>query len=179
MIYPPDLLDFLQGLPDAPWTGTVWRHVLGDRPVITPNTRGARWNPPDVSALYTSLERDTAIAEGSHTLSLQNPPPRVKRRIVQLRVALASVIDLRDRQLLARAGLGSEQLTSNDHSACRLVGGAVAWLANDGLIVPSARASGGNLVIFLIGPSTELEVVSDEVLTGDSANQVAGSDSVV
>ena len=38
---------------------------------MTANTRGARWNPPGLAAIYTSEERDTAIAEGQHAIDMQ------------------------------------------------------------------------------------------------------------
>jgi len=35
-----------------------------------------------------------------------------------------------------------------EHAACQMIGGAVEWLGHDGLLVPSARSEGTNLVIF-------------------------------
>ena len=45
-------------------------------------------------------------------------------------------------------GISERELTSLDHRVCQTVGGAFEWLGNDGLLVPSARADGANLVIF-------------------------------
>jgi hypothetical protein len=46
------------------------------------------------------------------------------------------------------------------------VGGAIAWLGRDGLLVPSARADGVNLVIFPNQQKAEYEfrVVASEVI---------------
>lgn len=54
----------------------VYRHMLADIPPDRANTRGARWNPPDIAAIYTSFERETALAEAEYYLSLNTPPLR-------------------------------------------------------------------------------------------------------
>jgi RES domain-containing protein len=84
----------LEAIEPRQFSGVVFRHVLGDVAPLRANTRGARWNPPDVSALYTSLERETAIAEGDFLLSLQPVRPSVTRWIVQIQVTLQRVIEI-------------------------------------------------------------------------------------
>ena len=64
-------------------------------------------------------------------------------------LSLNSVLEMTDRALLARLGIDQLALTSIDQSKCQLVGGAVERLTHDGLIVPSARSSANNLVIFV------------------------------
>ena len=51
-----------------------------------------------------------------------------------------------------------------DLSAPQLVGGAVAWLECAGLLIPSARDDGDNLVIFVnrMGPADTVDPVSEE-----------------
>ena len=63
-------------------------------------------------------------------------------------ISLGRVVDLRDRQTRIRLRLSDADLRASDHQACRLVGGTAEWLGLDGLIVPSARAEGANLVVF-------------------------------
>jgi hypothetical protein len=41
----------------------------------------------------------------------------------------------------------SHDLKSDDFTACRPIGGAMAWLGYDGLLRPSARAPGTNIVL--------------------------------
>jgi hypothetical protein len=43
-------------------------------------------------------------------------------------------------------------LSADDFTACQRVGTAVAWLGYDGMVVPSARADDGNVVI-LVDPA--------------------------
>lgn len=131
-----------------------------------PNTRGARWNPPDVAAIYTSLDRETAIAEGDHAMAIQPIRPRVSRQLYKVRVTLDSVVDLSDRKALVPLGVSEEELTSSDHSSCQAIGGAAYWLGRDGLLVPSARAPGTNLVVFAdrMNVDAAIEILSREDL---------------
>jgi RES domain-containing protein len=48
-----------------------------------------------------------------------------------------------------QVGLTASDLVADDFAACQGVGGAVAWMGYDGLLVPSARADGGNIVILV------------------------------
>ncbi|TAK23953.1 MAG: RES domain-containing protein [Chloroflexota bacterium] len=59
----PWLLARLREAESGPYVGIAWRVTLGDRPVMQPNTRGARWNPPGTTALYASLTEACARAE--------------------------------------------------------------------------------------------------------------------
>ena len=84
-----------------------------------------------------------------------------------MRASLRSVLDLSDPNALAEVGLPLRSLADMDMSRCQLVGGAAEWLSHDGLLVPSARAKGTNLVIFpnRSDPESELEVVTSEVIS--------------
>jgi RES domain-containing protein len=121
--------------------------MFGDYPPDAENTRGARWNPQGVAAIYTSLTRDGALAEAEHQIAVQPIPPRARRTIYTLEVSLASVLDLTDGELLQDLGIGPAELTADDMIACRQLG-AVHWLERDGLLLPSARSPCTNLVIF-------------------------------
>ncbi|MGO9320726.1 MAG: RES domain-containing protein [Solirubrobacteraceae bacterium] len=71
MVYPPELLDRLQAIAPGSWAGQAFRHMFGDYPPDAENTRGARWNPPSVAAIYTSLAREGALAEAEHQIAVQ------------------------------------------------------------------------------------------------------------
>lgn len=167
MVYEQELLASLGALSDEPWEGTVHRHMFGRYPPDRANTRGARWNPPDVAAIYTALERRTAIAEGDHASAVQPLRPRARRTLYEIRIALHRVLDLRVATTLEALGVDDAALRSDDHSACRRVGGAVAWLGHDGLLVPSARSDGDNLVVLPNNGDVPLmgwEVVGSEII---------------
>jgi len=160
----PRIVEILARLDETGFEGEVWKHTLPGQPPEAANTKGARWNPPDVPAIYVALERATATAEGDHLVSMQPRPIRGARTLHRGRVTLRRVLDLRDPIVLNGLGVGESELSSADQSACRQVGGAAEWLGFDGLIVPSARGPGANLVIF------ERRVVPDfELLIAESS----------
>ena len=148
MVFDRETIKALEQLTPAPLGGIVFRHMFASFPPERENVRGARWNPPQIPAIYTSLIRETAIAEADHYINLQPIRPRARRIVYRMEVTLNSVLNLSDAPTLAKLGLDEESLDSIDHSDCQDIGGAVEWLQHDGLLVPSARTEGVNLVIF-------------------------------
>lgn len=148
MVFDRETIQALEKFTPTPWNGIVYRHMFADFPPERENVRGARWNPPQIPAIYTSVGRETAIAEADYYIGLQPIKPRARRIVYRIQVTLASVLDFSDLRTLAKLGLNDEVLASIDHSDCQRVGGAVEWLEHDGLLVPSARTEGVNLVIF-------------------------------
>ncbi|HEX3580537.1 MAG TPA: RES family NAD+ phosphorylase [Thermoanaerobaculia bacterium] len=163
------MLDLLQAAEVSDWDGTVYRHMFGSQPPTRANTGGARWNEPNLAAIYTSCERETAVAEAEYYIALQPLRPRAKRTLFTIRVSLKNVIDLTAADLIVQLGITNDVLGSIDHTACRTVGAAVNWLGYNGLLVPSARRLGGtNLVIYQQGLSTEsFEVIAQEEIATD------------
>lgn len=150
----------------ATWEGEVYRHMFAGKAPDRENVRGARWNPPKVAAIYTALERETALAEAEHRLSLEPIPLRkdIRRTIYRIHVSLNSVIDLSDSAQLEYMGIDQPTLEGIEKSsllACQRLGGGVDWHEYDGLLVPSARGAGANLIIY---PSNQQPGYSFEVL---------------
>lgn len=167
MIHDPALLDALERCDAERWQGRVFRHLLGSAPPELANVSGARWNPPGTSALYTSLAESTAKAEGDHLIAMQPVPPRASRTIYELDVSIVSLLDLTDETRLAAIGIAEEDFESIPWEPCQRVGGGVAWLGHDGLLIPSVRDSAGsNLVIFTANqaPGSEIVVQSSQVI---------------
>lgn len=164
MIYPPQLLDRLQAVNGNPWEGRVFRHMFADYPPDAENTRGARWNPAEVAAIYTSLTRDGVIAEAEHQIALQPIPPRVQRTVYEIEIVLTNVLDLADPEVLHSLDLASDDVAGDDMTACQQIGGAAAWLKHDGILVPSARSEATNLVIYAANrePVSRFEVLARE-----------------
>jgi RES domain-containing protein len=143
--------DILAALPARAWSGTVFRLMLADYPPERENTVGARWNPPEIGAIYTSESAEIAIAEVTYHLNQQPRPVRrdLKKTVYEINVELAAVVDLEDViPHLERAGIPQHLLVGNDLSTSQAIGKTVTWLDRDGLFVPSARARGKNLVIY-------------------------------
>lgn len=163
----PALLKLLEALESKAWDGLVWRHMFGDNPPTRQNELGARWNPPGVPAIYASLDRDTALAEGDYAIAVQPLRPTVKRTIYKLHVRLGKVLDLSDRSVLFELGVNERELANVDHTACQRIGGTVEWLEHDGLLVPSARGSGANLVIYPRKQSADadFEIIDSEAVS--------------
>jgi RES domain-containing protein len=164
-----DLLKLLEKLDSHAWDGFAWRHMFGDNHPSRQNTLGARWNPPAVPAIYCSLDRAIALAEGEHAIAVQPLRPTVKRTMYKLHVHLERMLDLSSRSVLLELGIDDQALTSVDHVPCQRIGGAVEWLEHDGLLVPSARGSGANLVIFprKRGAEIDFDVIESEMVSKD------------
>jgi RES domain-containing protein len=131
------------------------------------NTLGARWNPPEVPAIYTSLARETVIAEAEYQLDMEPLRPPVRRTVYEIGLTLSAVLDLSSRSALGRLGISEHDLGANDHSACQVIGGAVEYLTHDGLLVPSARSPGGvNLVIYPNRQTSEyqFQILGQEII---------------
>lgn len=144
--------------------------MFGDYSPIRANVTGARWNGPSAAAIYTSCERETALAEAEYYISLQPLRPKAKRTLYTIDVSLRTVVDITAPSALRFLGITADVLRSEDQSRCRLIGNAVNWLGHDGLLVPSARRdSGTNLVIFRqdLG-SHEFHVIDEEVIAADA-----------
>jgi RES domain-containing protein len=141
----------------------AWKHTFVGQSPVAPNTRGARWNPRDVPAVYLAFTRDTAMAEGRHLVAQQPQPIRRGRTLSRVAIAgLQNVLDLRDRKILKNLGVGDAELAAPDFAACQLVGGTAEWLGHGGIIVPSARIEGFNLVIFERKAGDQLTLVPVE-----------------
>jgi RES domain-containing protein len=143
-----ELLDALERAPARTFEGIAWRHMFGGKAPDTENTTGARWNPAGVAAIYLSLTRDGAIAEGDHAVAVQPLRPRARRFVYSVDLTLATVLDLSDPRHLTTTGLTMEDIASDDHTACRELGAAADWLEHDGLLVPSTRSTALTLVVY-------------------------------
>ena len=71
-----------------------------------------------------------------------------------------ALLDLTDAGRLAAIGVTEEDFESIPWEPCQRVGGAVAWLGHDGLLIPSVRDNdGSNLVIFTANQPPKSEIV--------------------
>ena len=163
------LESILASLKSSAWSGRVFRVMLNDYPPDRENTQGARWNPPDIAAIYTCLKPAVCIAEVEYGLARQPRPvkPGLRKTLYQIGVALSATVDIGPvLPELEGIGIGGTQLFADDMRVSQEIGRLVTWFGFDGLFVPSARSSGNNLVIYpgRANDSYRFEVVDQRVL---------------
>jgi len=142
----------LLALEQVGWTEfrqTVWRRVFMGRPPLAENVDGARWNPPGVSALYTSLTEATAIHEHEHLIDMQGKPPKLAPTMYQVEVNVKRCLRVESEALTALGVDFSNPDSSACRAACERIGGAAAHVGAEALLVPSVREPDQwNLVLF-------------------------------
>ncbi|MCY4406362.1 MAG: RES family NAD+ phosphorylase [Rhodospirillaceae bacterium] len=171
MIHDPSLLDGLSEFGAERFEGEVFRATRTNADPVAASISGGRWAPPPDgntghSVLYTSLERDGALAEVASFLAQLTPIPG-PRPIKVTRLAVATARTMR----LVRADLGGlgvdlARFGERDYDRTQKIGAALVFLGFDGLIAPSARWSCDNLMIFGDNHALteELEAVDEELV---------------
>ncbi len=169
MIHDQRLVDRLSRFPTDRFQGDVFRATRVGADPTAPSISGGRWAPPPqrdpgVHVLYTSLERDGAIAEVASFLAQLTPiPGRRPIKVTRLAVTAARTMRLA-RTHLSELGVDLSRYGDRDYAPTQRIGAALAFLGLDGLIAPSARWSCDNLMIFADNHrlTKGLEPVSDE-----------------
>ena len=159
----------LASLQSSAWSGRVYRVMLNDYPPDRENTQGARWNPPDVAAIYTCFEPAVCIAEIEYSLARQPRPVKrdLRKTLYEIEVTLAAVVDLTPLlPHLDRIGIGSAQLFADNMKTSQEIGRLITWFGFDALIAPSARYEGRNLLIYpgRTNESHSFTIVNQETL---------------
>jgi RES domain-containing protein len=151
----------------GPWSGSIFRFAtvryanrtdflagLGSKKY------GGRWNPPGLfNCVYGSLEPQTALEESLATfLAYGIPLDRARPRVLaSVSLKLHVVLDLTTVSSLRILRVTRKHLSTLDWAIEQARGvealtqaiGRLAWEEKlEALIVPSARASGTNLVLF-------------------------------
>jgi hypothetical protein len=158
------LLDTLDACPREEFTGMAWRIVREGRDPLLGSPSAARWDPGRFDVLYTALARDGALAEIHFHLSRQPVfPSKVRFHLYELSVRADGLLRLPDMAALERLGIERESYAGLLYARTQEIGDAAQFLGFTGMIVPSARWNGLNLVLFTdrLG-SDELAVRSQE-----------------
>jgi len=144
------ILDALEAQTPVKFEGPVWRITRAGRDPITGSTANGRWSPgPPAEILYTSLEREGALAEIGYRLSLEPVwPSAIRHEIHQLNVVTERVLALADIKALTPLGVDIARYDSFDYTGTKAIAAAAHFLDFDGLLVPSARHNSTNLVLF-------------------------------
>jgi RES domain-containing protein len=153
VIHDKDLLDRLSELPHRRLEGLLYRATGISSDPTAPSITGGRWTPPPagdfgVPALYTSFERNGALAELCSFLAELNPVPKARLiKVTPLTISVARAVTL-DRNALSALGVVMHQYGRRDYIRTQQIGAALAFLGIDGLVAPSPRWDCDNLVVF-------------------------------
>jgi hypothetical protein len=149
MVHDPDLLDRLSAFAPIRFDDVVFRTTRLGLDPLTGSYTGGRWAPRDsAQVLYTSREREGALAEIAFHLSQLTPRPSKPVMVHRLRATTRATIRLLRPDFMG-LGVDAGHYESVNYRRTQAIGAAVAFLECDGLIVPSARWSCENLVIFM------------------------------
>jgi RES domain-containing protein len=168
------LIDALEAHEPVEYRGVAWRVVREGRSPLACGRAGGRWDDGTFDVLYTSKERDGALAEMHFHLSRGQPvfPSQVRHGLHELALSVGRALKLVDLKALAALGLDtarygqiSYERTSEEYPRSQDIAEAAHFLEFDGLIVPSARWACLNVVLFCDRvPAGSLVVVSDHGL---------------
>ena len=143
------LLDAIDALEGERFDGNVWRATWATRDPLSGSSGGGRWSPDnDFEALYTSLEKNGALAEIYYHLSKAPVFASSNTLINKLHVSLEKVLRLSENDL-RNLGLEDPLASRISRAESQVVGAAAYLLDYEALIVPSARWDCENLVLFL------------------------------
>jgi RES domain len=145
------ILDALESSEPTHFAGDVWRITRSGRDALRGSSAGGRWSPADeFDVLYTSLERDGALAEIGYRLSLEPIwPSRIAHEIHTLAARTERTLRFADVAALQPLGVDPARYDGFAYGATQAIAAAAHFLEFDGLLVPGARFPCANLVVFL------------------------------
>ena len=144
------LLDALSEYVPIAFSGEIWRITRKRFEPLRASTAHGRWSAgADIEVLYTSLERQGALAEIGFRLGLEPVwPSRMEHEIHRLDVSVERALKLVDFSALEDLGVDTARFAGFDYSQTNAIAAAAHFLEFDGLMVPSARSTAQNLVLF-------------------------------
>jgi hypothetical protein len=159
------ILDALEALDPEPFNGTVWRVTRKGREPLRGAAAHGRWSSSGgFEVLYTSLEREGALAEIGYRLALEPVwPSRIEHELHTIAVEAERTLRFFDLASLTRFGVDIARYRSFDYEATQALAAAAHFLELDGIIVPNARFDCPNLVIFVERAGAPVLIESDPV----------------
>ena len=144
-----DLLDAIDQLPRISIHETVWRVIRSGSDPLLCRTSSGRWGPRDLEILYTAKDPDGAVAEMYFHLSRQPVfPSKVRFTLNEIEVRTRQTLKFSSLGELETLGVDQDGYSGLLYERTQKIGDAAAFLGVDGIIAPSARWDGLNLVIF-------------------------------
>ena len=145
------LLDALEAIDPERFAGEAWRVTRKGRDPLRGSAADGRWSPGggEFEVLYTSLERDGALAEIGYRLSLEPVwPSRVEHELHLIAIETQRTLKFARIEDLTPLGVEIGRYHTFEYQATQAIASAAYFLEFDSLIVPSARFDCANLVIF-------------------------------
>lgn len=143
------LLDLIDAFERERFSASVWRVC---REGLDPSLGApslSRWCNGQFDVLYTSFERDGALAEIHALLSLQPVfPSKIISRAHRLSISVTKSLRLADLPTLARLGVDVSQYGERDYAKTQAIADAAWFLDFDGIVAPSARWPCLNAILF-------------------------------
>lgn len=162
------LIDALDACERRTHASDCWRAVPEGRDPLQGGPSRSRWCDGTFDILYTSLERDGAIAEIDAFLRLQPVFPSKKTfSLFSLHARTNRTLRIADMRMLAGLGVDIARYKDGDYVRTAAIAETAHFLDYDGLIAPSARCDCFNFMLF-----TE-RVASDAIeLAAGEAQQI-------
>jgi len=158
------VLDSLESLEPEKFEQVVWRIARKGRDPLRGAIAAGRWNAiGEMEVLYTSVEREGALAEVGYRLSLEPIwPSKIQHEIHRISVTAENAVRFKGLPELERLGVDVAKYESFEYTATQAIAAAAHFLEFDALVVPSARHTASDVVLFLDRIRTPPELVSSE-----------------
>lgn len=143
------LIDAIDAFRREPFAQVVWRVTRQGRDPLQPGRSPSRWCNGSYDVLYTSLERDGAIAE-IHALFNSQPvfPSKIVPLVHRIAVRAIETLRLADLATLAALGVDTARYREREYIRTQEISDAAYFLGFDGLLAPSARWECLNFIAF-------------------------------
>lgn len=160
------ILDALEAIDPIVFDDLVWRVTQAGRQPLRGSSANGRWSPAgEFEVLYTSLEQHGALAEIGFRLSLEPIwPSKLEHEVHTIKARTERTLHFVDLDSLRPFGVKIEAYERFDYKETQAIASAAHFMEFDGLLVPSARATCKNLVVFLdrLTVGAHLEVLKTE-----------------
>ena len=160
------ILDALEQLDPEPFDSDVWRVARKGRDPLRGSSANGRWGAPgELEVLYTSEQRDGALAEVGFRLSLEPVwPSLIQHQMHVLAIKAERTLRLVNMQEFGNLGVDISRYETFDYNATQAIAAAAHFLEFDGILAPSARFACSNLVLFTdrVAQAGQIQLVSSE-----------------
>jgi RES domain-containing protein len=153
---PQALLDAIEAETPINLAARLWRVVTEGRDPLQPGRAGGRWDDGSFDVLYTSSQRDGALAEAWFHMTRGQPIPPSKpiKRIYEIEVVLDRVLDLSGEGRLAALGVNMQSYgrlsylrREGEYPTTQQIGEIAYFYEYEAIVVPNARWPTSNVVI--------------------------------